>query len=60
MYRILFPQADSVPWVVMVEPKKCKSAHIIDWDFAGRYPGYGEFTKMYGGTRSYLEMACGC
>ncbi|PNY27605.1 Uncharacterized protein TCAP_02469 [Tolypocladium capitatum] len=48
-YRVTFCHADLNPNNIMV--KHGRITAIIDWEFAGWYPEYWDYTKMYWGER---------
>lgn len=53
-YAVKFSHADIAPRNVRV--KAGKITGIIDWEFAGWYPEYWEYTRMfYPGERPYLK-----
>ncbi|KAK3944326.1 kinase-like domain-containing protein [Diplogelasinospora grovesii] len=52
LYTLKFTHADIHPGNIRVDPKTYRITGIVDWEFAGWYPEYWEYTKMfYGGER---------
>ncbi|KAK3905578.1 kinase-like domain-containing protein [Staphylotrichum tortipilum] len=55
-YGVRFAHADLAPRNVLVDPREGRVTGVVDWEFAGWYPEYWEYTKMfYGGVRPGQE-----
>lgn len=54
-WRTVFAHGDLGPHNILWDVKGAKIAAIIDWEFAGWFPEYWDYTRMYFGPASFRK-----
>ena len=54
-YRVVLTHADLHPDNIIVDPSTGRISAIVDWEFAGWYPEYWEYTKAHYGWAQKLD-----